>query len=100
MISKRLLALFTETELELLISGLPTICMECLEKAARFRDYHPDSDPQVKWFWDALRSYDQANLAKFVQFLTGTSKIPFDEWHFVVCKAPESTDLLPSANTW
>ena len=31
---------------------------------------------QIQWFWRALRSFDQADRARFLQFVTGTSKVP------------------------
>ena len=31
---------------------------------------------QIQWFWRALRSFDHAQRAKFLQFVTGTSKVP------------------------
>ena len=100
MVPKRLLSLFTETELELLISGVPTIDVDALAKAAHYRDYDPASDQQIAWLWQALRTFDQTNLAKFVQFIIGTSKVPLGEWRFTILKVHGSTDMLPTSNTW
>ena len=65
---------------------------------------------QIQWFWRALRSFDQADRAKFLQFVTGTSKVPLQGFaalegmngpqKFQIHKDERSTDRLPSAHTW
>ncbi|NXD60306.1 HUWE1 ligase, partial [Corvus moneduloides] len=74
-IPKRLISIFTEQELELLISGLPTIDIDDLKANTEYHKYQGNSI-QIQWFWRALRSFDQADRAKFLQFVTGTSKVP------------------------
>uniref|UniRef100_A0A4W6F1L8 HECT-type E3 ubiquitin transferase n=1 Tax=Lates calcarifer TaxID=8187 RepID=A0A4W6F1L8_LATCA len=74
-IPKRLISIFTEQELELLISGLPTIDIDDLKANTEYHKYQ-SSSIQIQWFWRALRSFDQADRAKFLQFVTGTSKVP------------------------
>lgn len=68
------------------------------------------SFPQIQWFWRALRSFDQADRAKFLQFVTGTSKVPLQGFaalegmngiqKFQIHRDDRSTDRLPSAHTW
>lgn len=58
----------------------------------------------------ALRSFDQADRAKFLQFVTGTSKVPLQGFaalegmngiqKFQIHRDDRSTDRLPSAHTW
>ena len=65
---------------------------------------------QIQWFWRALRSFDQADRAKFLQFVTGTSKVPllgFSKLEgmngvqkFQIHRDDRSTDRLPCAHTW
>uniref|UniRef100_A0AAZ3PI56 HECT-type E3 ubiquitin transferase n=1 Tax=Oncorhynchus tshawytscha TaxID=74940 RepID=A0AAZ3PI56_ONCTS len=77
-IPKRLISIFTEQELELLISGLPTIDIDDLKANTEYHKYQ-SSSIQIQWFWRALRSFDQADRAKFLQFVTGTltpGKVP------------------------
>lgn len=103
-----LLALFTETELELLISGLPDIDIDDWRAHTEYRSYTIAS-PQVQWFWRAVRSFDQEERAKLVQFVTGTSKVPLEGWahlqgvsgrqRFTITKDFGPTDRLPSAHT-
>jgi hypothetical protein len=65
---------------------------------------------KVQWFWRALRSFDKEDLAKFLQFVTGTSKVPLQGFahlegmngaqKFQIHRDDRSTDRLPSAHTW
>lgn len=65
---------------------------------------------QIQWFWRALREFDQAERAKFLQFVTGTSKVPLQGFaalegmngvqKFQIHRDERSTDRLPSAHTW
>uniref|UniRef100_A0A2I3LIM7 HECT-type E3 ubiquitin transferase n=1 Tax=Papio anubis TaxID=9555 RepID=A0A2I3LIM7_PAPAN len=108
-IPKRLISIFTEQELELLISGLPTIDIDDLKSNTEYHKYQSNSI-QIQWFWRALRSFDQADRAKFLQFVTGTSKVPLQGFaalegmngiqKFQIHRDDRSTDRLPSAHTW
>ncbi|XP_059618382.1 E3 ubiquitin-protein ligase HUWE1 [Phlebotomus argentipes] len=107
-IPKRLIAIFNEQELELLISGLPNVDIEDLRANTEYHKYSPSSI-QIQWFWRALRSFDQADRAKFLQFVTGTSKVPLQGFaalegmngiqKFQIHRDDRSTDRLPSAHT-
>lgn len=65
---------------------------------------------QIQWFWRALRSFDQADRARFLQFVTGTSKVPLQGFgslegmngtqKFQIHRDDRSTDRLPCAHTW
>ena len=68
---------FSSSELELLISGMPSIDLVDLEANTTYKNCRKD-DTMIKWFWDALRSFPEEDLAKFLSFVTGTSKVPLD----------------------
>lgn len=65
---------------------------------------------QIQWFWRALRSFEQTDRAAFLQFVTGTSKVPLQGFAFLegmngtqkfqIHRDDRSTDRLPSAHTW
>ncbi|CAL1528834.1 unnamed protein product [Lymnaea stagnalis] len=107
-IPKKLVSIFTEQELELLISGLPTIDIDDLKANTEYHKYQATS-LQIQWFWRALRSFDQAERANFLQFVTGTSKVPLGGFgnlegmngtqKFQIHRDDRSTDRLPSAHT-
>lgn len=108
-IPKRLISIFNEQETELLLSGLPNIDIDDLKANTEYHKYQSTS-LQIQWFWRALRSFDQADRAKFLQFVTGTSKVPLQGFaslegmngtqKFQIHRDDRSTDRLPSAHTW
>ncbi|KAI8977596.1 hypothetical protein BDF20DRAFT_875679 [Mycotypha africana] len=68
-IPRDLIQIFNEQELELLISGLPDIDIEDWKANTEYEGYTLSS-PQIQWFWRAVRSFDQEERAKLLQFST------------------------------
>jgi len=107
-IPRRLISIFNEQELELLLSGLPDINIDDLKANSEYHKYTATS-LQIVWFWRALRSFDQTDRAKFLQFVTGSSKVPLQGFgalegmngaqKFQVHRDDRSTDRLPAAHT-
>lgn len=103
-----LIRIFSEQELELLISGLPDIDVNAWKNNTELHGYSA-SDAVIQWFWRAVRSFDQTEKAKLLQFITGTSKVPLEGFahlqgvqgtqRFNIHKAYGS-DRLPAAHTW
>ena len=73
-------AAFDERELELLISGLPSIDVLDLKWNTELVGFTKTSQTII-WFWSVLCSLNQEELALFVQFVTGTSKVPAGGFH-------------------
>merc|ERR1712096_166134 len=104
----KLISMFDEQELELLISGLPTIDVADMKANTAYTRY-TTSSKQIQWFWRALKSFDEATKAKFLQFATGTSKVPIGGFSrlegmtgvqlFQISMDNRSTDRLPCAHT-
>ena len=69
-----LISIFSATELELLICGLPDVDVEELRVNTEYQQFTV-SDPYIGWFWDILRSFSREEKALFLQFVTGTSKV-------------------------
>ncbi|KAF9186277.1 hypothetical protein BGZ51_006019 [Haplosporangium sp. Z 767] len=107
-VPSHLISIFNEQELELLISGLPDIDIDEWKNNAEYQNYTPGS-PQIQNFWRAVRSFDQTERAKLLQFVTGTSKVPLGGFaqlqgisgvqKFQIHKDFSSTKRLPSAHT-
>jgi len=106
-IPPELVRIFTEQELELLISGLPDIDVDSWKNNTELHGYN-SSDAVIQWFWRAVRSFDQTEKAKLLQFITGTSKVPLEGFghlqgtqgiqKFNIHKA-YGADRLPAAHT-
>ncbi|KAL3982881.1 HECT-domain (ubiquitin-transferase) family protein [Acanthocheilonema viteae] len=107
-IPKQLISIFNEQELELLISGLPNVDIDDLYANTEYKTYTRSSS-QIQWFWKALRSFEQEDRAKFLQFVTGTSKVPLQGFaalegmngtqKFSIHLDSRSSDRLPTAHT-
>ncbi|GAN06879.1 conserved hypothetical protein [Mucor ambiguus] len=103
-----LIQIFNEQELELLISGLPDIDIDDWKNNTEYQGYNASSPP-VQWFWRAVRSFDQEERAKLLQFATGTSKVPLEGFSqlqgssgvqkFQIHKDFGGENRLPSAHT-
>ena len=72
-----LISLFTAKELELLISGLPDIDAHDLKKNTDYQGYR-SSDKEIGWFWNIMFSLSKSEKAAFLQFVTGSSKVPLN----------------------
>jgi E3 ubiquitin-protein ligase HUWE1 len=77
LVPPELISIFDAQELELLISGLPDIDLDDLRANTEYVGYK-SSDPMISYFWAALRSFSKEERALFLQFVTGTSKVPLD----------------------
>jgi E3 ubiquitin-protein ligase HUWE1 len=75
LVPPELICIFSPTELELLICGLPDVNIDELQMHTEYHQYR-STDPAIQWFWEALRSFNREERALFLQFVTGTSKVP------------------------
>uniref|UniRef100_A0A7N0UIS5 HECT-type E3 ubiquitin transferase n=1 Tax=Kalanchoe fedtschenkoi TaxID=63787 RepID=A0A7N0UIS5_KALFE len=108
LIPRELISIFNDKELELLISGLPDIDLDDMRANTEYSGYSAAS-PVIQWFWEVAHSFSKEDKARFLQFVTGTSKVPlegFSALHgisgsqkFQIHKAYGSPDHLPSAHT-
>ncbi|EPY50204.1 HECT-type ubiquitin ligase E3 Ptr1 [Schizosaccharomyces cryophilus OY26] len=107
-IPPNLIQIFNEQELELLISGLPEIDIDDWRNNTEYHGYNVSS-PQIQWFWRAVRSFDEEERAKLLQFATGTSKVPLNGFkelegmsgfqRFNIHKSYGSLNRLPQSHT-
>ena len=82
-IPQEILKIFDPNELELMISGLPEIDINDLKENTEYVNYSKDSKIIVD-FWKVLRNFDENMKAGFLQFVTGTSKVPLDGFKSLV----------------
>jgi len=108
LVPPELICIFSPTELELLICGLPEVNIEELQMHTDYHQYK-SSDEVIVWFWDTLKDFNREERAAFLQFVTGTSKVPLGGFanlqgmrgnqKFSIHKAYGDTGLLPTAHT-
>jgi E3 ubiquitin-protein ligase HUWE1 len=77
-----LMKIFDPKELELMISGLPEIDLSDLRENTEYVNYTKDS-VVIRNFWETLQNFDENLKAGFLQFVTGTSKVPFEGFQFL-----------------
>jgi E3 ubiquitin-protein ligase HUWE1 len=107
-VPSELVSIFNEQELELLISGLPDIDVDDWKNTTEYHNYQATS-PQIQWFWRAVKSFDEEERAKLLQFVTGTSKVPLNGFKelegmngfakFNIHRDYSSKDKLPTSHT-
>jgi E3 ubiquitin-protein ligase HUWE1 len=74
LVPPELISIFSPSEVELLICGLPDVDIEDLRLNTEYHQYRP-SDQIICFFWDCLRSFNREEKAAFLQFVTGSSKV-------------------------
>jgi hypothetical protein len=74
-----LLSVFDFNEIELLLCGLPKISVDDWKMNTMYRGEYEAMGPLhpvVKMFWDIIAECNDEQRAKFLQFATGTSRVP------------------------
>ncbi len=107
LIPPELISIFDPHQLELLICGLPDIDIDDLRAHTMYQGYKL-SDPPITHLWSVLRTFSKEEKALFLQFVTGTSKVPLEGFRalqgngetkpFNIHKAYDK-ELLPTAHT-
>lgn len=108
LVPRELISIFNDKELELLISGLPEIDMDDLKVNTEYTGYTAASNV-VQWFWEVVKNFNKEDMARLLQFITGTSKVPLEGFKalqgisgpqkFQIHKAYGAPERLPSAHT-
>uniref|UniRef100_A0A453K5K2 HECT-type E3 ubiquitin transferase n=1 Tax=Aegilops tauschii subsp. strangulata TaxID=200361 RepID=A0A453K5K2_AEGTS len=102
LIPRELISIFNDKEFELLISGLPDIDCELKELIQFYNDPfrscmcstyfvhllsvddlkanteysgYSIASPVIQWFWEIVQGFSKEDKARFLQFVTGTSKV-------------------------
>lgn len=74
-IPRKLVSIFDPDQLELLISGISNIDVDELKNATQLHGWK-NSDAEIGWFWRALRGMSQEERARFLVFVTSSSRVP------------------------
>ena len=108
-IPKNYISIFNYRELELVISGMPTIDITDWKNNTIYENYNEESNV-IKNFWEIIESFDNDERAEFLQFVTGSSKVPLEGFcalqgigginRFKISKVfDKNFDRLPTAHT-
>ncbi|VDM78064.1 unnamed protein product [Strongylus vulgaris] len=77
-IDRDFLRVFTVEQVELVLSGSREIDLEDWRKNTEYRGGYFDEHVVIEWFWDRVAQMSNAERLKLLQFVTGTSSIPFE----------------------
>ncbi|PIO69537.1 HECT-domain protein [Teladorsagia circumcincta] len=77
-IDRDFLRVFTVDQVELVLSGSREIDLEDWRKNTEYRGGYFDEHVVIEWFWDRVAQMTNADRLKLLQFVTGTSSIPFE----------------------
>ena len=107
-IPANLLVIFNEYQLELLISGIPTIDPKDWQEHSKYYNYTPEDDIII-WFWELVHDMTHEERILLLQFVTGTSRLPVGGFAnlyghegvslFTIMKT-ETINSLPTSGTW
>lgn len=108
MIPRELVQIFEPEQLELLISGVNTFDVDELKNSTQMAGWK-STDVEISWFWRALRSFSQEERARFLIFVTASSRVPLGGFEklqgasgtqpFQIQKLYGKEGLLPQAST-
>jgi hypothetical protein len=100
--------IFDEHELELLICGIPEINVDDWKSNTLYFGYK-ESSKVITWFWKAVKSFSDVSKAKLLQFVTGSSMLPYEGFShlqgnneiqkFSIHRISAQIDSLPTAHT-
>lgn len=60
-----------------MISGLPVVDIEDLKDNVIYKNFTKQS-PTILWLWEVLEELNNSERAEFIQFITGSSKVPVE----------------------
>ncbi|MGH0129274.1 UNVERIFIED_CONTAM: hypothetical protein FKN15_038657 [Acipenser sinensis] len=111
LIPQHLLKPFEHKELELIIGGLGKLDLNDWKANTRLKHCVADSN-MVKWFWQAVESFDEERRGRLLQFVTGSTRVPLQGFKalqgstgsagprlFTIHLIDANTDNLPKAHT-
>ena len=72
-----------------------------LKAHVKYVEGYTETSVIIKWLWETLESYNQEQLNKFIQFLTGSPKLPIFNPNFeITIERVFNVNNLPVAHTW
>ncbi|XP_022096771.1 E3 ubiquitin-protein ligase HECW1-like isoform X2 [Acanthaster planci] len=77
-VDTRLISVFDARELELVIAGTAEIDVHDWRKHTEYRGGYQDKHHVINWFWTAVECFDNERRLRLLQFVTGTSSIPYE----------------------
>lgn len=77
-VDSRLVSVFDARELELVIAGTAEIDLVDWRTHTEYRGGYHDNHIVIRWFWAAVERFNNEQRLRLLQFVTGTSSIPYE----------------------
>lgn len=77
-VDPRLVSVFDARELELVIAGTAEIDINDWRLNTEYRSGYHDGHQVIVWFWQVIEKFSNAQRLRLLQFVTGTSSIPYE----------------------
>ncbi|XP_016894253.1 E3 ubiquitin-protein ligase HECW2 isoform X2 [Cynoglossus semilaevis] len=77
-VDSRLVSVFDARELELVIAGTAEIDLSDWRNSTEYRGGYHDNHIVIRWFWAAVERFNNEQRLRLLQFVTGTSSIPYE----------------------
>ncbi|KAM6893228.1 E3 ubiquitin-protein ligase HECW2 isoform 1-T1 [Lycodopsis pacificus] len=77
-VDARLVSVFDARELELVIAGTAEIDLSDWRNNTEYRGGYHDNHIVIRWFWSAVERFNNEQRLRLLQFVTGTSSIPYE----------------------
>ena len=76
LIPKTILEKLSSDELELIINGKPYIDIDEWKTYTEYREPYNKNSKVIIWFWEIMNTLNQNQLSNFLQFSTGSKRVP------------------------
>ena len=76
LVPESLLCIFDETELELLLFGVPELPVDEWKRCTVLSGGYAPGSAVIVWFWVMLENFTRAERARLLQFVTGSPRLP------------------------
>jgi len=91
-----LLQEFEPRELQQIFCGSPQIDKNDLKAHTEYGEGFSESSPVIKMFWEIFSTFQDDEVAKFLQFTTGTNKVPVGGFaHLYGSNGPQRLQISP-----
>uniref|UniRef100_A0A8C1VBC4 HECT-type E3 ubiquitin transferase n=1 Tax=Cyprinus carpio TaxID=7962 RepID=A0A8C1VBC4_CYPCA len=77
-VDSRLVSVFDARELELVIAGTAEIDLNDWRSNTEYRGGYHDGHVVIRCFWDAVKHFNNEQRLRLLQFVTGTSSVPYE----------------------
>ncbi|RXN04335.1 E3 ubiquitin- ligase HECW1 isoform X2 [Labeo rohita] len=77
-VDSRLVSVFDARELELVIAGTAEIDLSDWRSNTEYRGGYHDGHIVIRCFWDAVERFNNEQRLRLLQFVTGTSSVPYE----------------------